>query len=70
MAGDPITSISELVREVFGFAVGSNTYEQMSRKDKLAKWAEAYNEALDRNDMARCDAILNVMRDFRQQTGP
>ena len=72
MSSDPITSISELVREVFGFAVGSKNYDEMSREAKLTRWEQGYNEALTKTppDMAVCDAILNVMRDLRRHTGP
>jgi hypothetical protein len=69
MAGDPITALSELVKEVFGFAVDSDGYTKMSRNAKLERWGAAYATALDHGDMAICDAILDIMRDFRKQTG-
>lgn len=65
-----IAGVTELLSKVFGFVVDADGYEQLKRENKLKLIQRGIDEAISKNDWARCDALFGELRTLRQQTGP
>lgn len=68
MAADPITAITTLLSQVFGFAVDPNGYERLSRESKLKLIQRGIDDAIAKDNWAACDALFVQLRELRQQT--
>ena len=63
-----VEAIATLLTKVFGFAVGSKTYDDMTREHKLKILLEGINVALDQGDSDSVDRLFAEYRQLRQQT--
>jgi hypothetical protein len=69
MPGD-VGLVAAFLTKALGFAVDETGYKELTRENKLKMLARGYNAAIERDDWATCDALLNEYRELRQQTGP
>lgn len=63
-----VEAIAVLLTKVFGFAVGSKTYEEMTREKKLKTLSEGMDVAIDNGDAESADRLFNEYRELRRQT--
>lgn len=70
MAADPVTAVATLLTKALGFAVGEQSYGELTRENKLKLIMRGINEAIAKNDWATCDSLFGEHRELLHETGP